>query len=114
MKILALATMIAFTATAGVGETPKAEKPDQGFCQMIGGLANAVMAARQRNVPLSQMMTAFGPDSEYPPELQAVIREMALNAYQRDQYSTPEIQNTVIARFRNDYETACYLAGGDK
>jgi hypothetical protein len=113
MKLFAIAAMLMFT-TAAIAETAPAEPED--FCERIGGLAEAVMDARQRGVALSQIMTKFDPNREGAdsPEVDELIRDMALSAYQQSQYSTPEIRNQVIADFRNDHETACYLAGADK
>ena len=113
MKYFLTAAVLAFAAPAHA-ETAPAEPED--FCERIGGLAEAVMSARQRGVTLSQIMTKFDPNREGAdsPEVDEIIRDMALIAYQQSQYSTPDIRNQVIADFRNEHETACYLSVGSE
>jgi hypothetical protein len=108
MKYLLTAAVLAFAAPAHT-ETATAQPED--FCQMIGGMADAIMSVRQSGTQLSKLMTTFSNGGQFPAELNAVVQEMAIAAYQQPNYSTAEAQQRAITEFRNDYETACYSAG---
>ena len=108
MKYLLTAAVLAFAAPAHA-ETATAQPED--FCQMIGGMAEAIMSIRQSGTQLSKLMTTFSNGGQFPAELNAVVQEMAIAAYQQPNYSTAEVQQRAITEFRNDYETACYMAG---
>ena len=107
MKYLLTAAVLAF-ATPASAETATRE---QQFCQMIGGMAEAIMSVRQSGTQLSKFMTTFSNAGQFPAELNAVVQEMAIAAYQQPNYSTAEMQKRAISDFRNGYETACYAAG---
>jgi hypothetical protein len=109
MKYLLTAAVLAFAAPAHA-ETAQETRD---FCEMIGGLAQEVMDARQRGIELSQIIGAFGADSEYPDELRLVIREMALVAYQTPMLLNPVAGVAAVADFRTKYEIACYMSGAD-
>lgn len=70
-------------------------------CKDVGDLAEALMKARQLNVPISKII-------EKVPKLKG----LTLEAYKYPAYSSERYRTKAIKEFRNRAEIACYKKGG--
>ena len=68
-------------------------------CQAVAGFAEAVMAAHQQGVPLTQLM-----EIEQNPDRRAYI----IDVYQSPRFSTAEIKAKAIAEARDSMAATCY------
>lgn len=94
-RILLSATfLIAFCVNALADENVDA------LCASMGLSASIIMEARQRDVPMSTLLTAISSESPR--------RNVIMMAYQTPAYRTPEMQRQAIAAFRNRIELICY------
>ena len=73
-------------------------------CEQVGELAELIMSLRQKETPMSQMMSAMGAEGDIHPFVRAVI----LDAYDRPAYLSSDAQREAALRFRNDAERICY------
>jgi len=68
-------------------------------CTTISGLANSIMDARQRNMPMSNVMKAAGTNKE--------IQSMIIEAYQKPRFGTKTYQDNAITDFANHWFLIC-------
>lgn len=95
MKTIAASIVLILATTAAYADTEK--------CSVVGEIAQSIMELRQANMPMSELMSAF--DGVEAGELAKI---MISDAYSRSSYSTEQVQNRVIAEFRNEWEYLCY------
>lgn len=115
MKTLALAALLSLAPAAVMAGALDDLSPNtlsSATCAVIGSTAEHLMIARQDGVPMSKAMRVLVDEFEAPKEILALNKEMILAAYQVPMFSTQSNRNEFIAEFRNDYETACYIAAG--
>jgi hypothetical protein len=96
--------MLTILAALALAAQPVQETLDQ-KCGAIGGMAASVMKSRQAEVPMSQVMASV---EKMPEFLRETLRDMIRQAYARQSYYTPETKADEVARFRNEWEAACY------
>lgn len=94
-------------ATATFAFTPPsfAQSVDE-VCKTLGDLGATFMQARQKGIPLSDLMEVFpeSPD-DYTAEL---ARTILFAAYEQPRFSTEDIQLQAISEFRDAIELECY------
>ena len=78
-------------------------------CSEIGKIAKTIMEGRQIEVPISTMMDAITSNIEEG-DGQAALRKLVILAYEMPSYSTKEMQQSMVAEFRNQIELKCYKA----
>jgi hypothetical protein len=81
-------------------------RADDVFCQQLGELAKGVMHNRQIGVNMSDMMKVA---NRGRPE-DSVLRDLVIMAYGTPQYSTDEMQASVVQEFANKVQLSCYTA----
>ena len=87
----------------GQGDVKTDSGPDA-RCAQLAELAESIMRARQRGVPLARQMEIArenGIDAR---------RSIIIMAYEEPHYSTPSIQERVIGDFRDEIHLACLKA----
>ena len=93
--------LMACTMAMAEGE-PEAEAFNKDeFCSQIEHLAEKIMEARQRGVPMASMYNIF--DDEFG-------REMVIEAYEYQRYNSREIQDKMILDFKNQWFMSCLKA----
>lgn len=95
-KLMATVALVVFATSAMADDV----------CKKFGDLAESVMEARQKNVPVSEMMKIMNTD----PDFSEIGKMIVIEAYNRPAFSTYEYQSRAIASFRNDMELVCYSA----
>ena len=75
-------------------------------CSIIGRTAEAVMEARQSNVPMEKMIKV----AEESDDLTAgnFIKALVIEAYDRPIYNTLENQKKAVTNFKNQFLVECY------
>jgi hypothetical protein len=96
---------IVVLALAVWGSNARAETS---FCKQVETLAESVMTARQKGVPLSKII-----EIAEESEIGDTIRAMAMEAYSGPAYSTREYQDRKIRQFTDDWYLACLRKLGD-
>lgn len=81
--------------TLTLASASQAEEKD--VCAVIGELAEKVMEAHQAGVPMSAVMEDSGD----------LLKELAIEAYSKPRYSTPRMQQRIIAEFRDAVYLVC-------
>ena len=85
---------------------PSFAQSDDEVCKSLGDLGSTFMKARQKGIPLSDLVKVFPESSDnYTAE---VARKLAIAAYEQPRYSTEENQLQVVSEFRDAIELACY------
>lgn len=95
MKHIITAAIIALTSPAW------AEEPKD-TCLSLGELAQTMMEHRQAGTSISTLMPHLNGNK--------AATSMLVSAYEEPRYSSDEYQTRAIQDFRNDWETACYMA----
>ena len=85
----------------------------QKACKGVGDLAVTIMSERQKEVPMSEMISRLQGISamgiyEGTGITDNLLIAMITAAYKQPGMSNPELQNTIIAGFRNDVELQCF------
>lgn len=78
------------------------------LCPKLAELAQSVMAARQKGVPLEVLMPLTNRGKE--PKIEQLAKAIILEAYAVPQYSSEQYQNSAIVEFGNSVSLACYNA----
>lgn len=94
MKRAILLSVALLTAGVAQAEDESVEK-----CVLIHELAESVMEAYQRGVPITKALGAAEDD---------LTRAMIFEAYVSG-YTPPEFQQRAIERFANEWGMACYI-----
>ena len=94
---------------AAVASTTAVEPIPIEFCIGIGNTSQAIMEARQMEVPISEVMSIF-PDQDANDQF---YREVIIEAYEEPAYLSSEAQQRAISRFRNTWETECFKASAN-
>ncbi len=81
--------------------------PAMADCRTLGEAAELVMTARQANVPMSDLMDIA---NGLEPDAAVLFRAIVQDAYAQSAWSSPSVQASAIADFRNDVERLCYEA----
>jgi hypothetical protein len=68
-------------------------------CEVVAQAAEAMMESRQRGASLSSALATAGDDGR--------AREIAINAWERPRYATPEYQRMQVENFRDAWHVAC-------
>lgn len=97
MKTIALIILASLAAPQAHADAPPSA---QQICTDIGNIAAIVMTARQKGMPMSQVM-GFMSGTE-------LGRAIVMDAYDQPQMTTDEYRGRMIMRFRNEAEAACY------
>jgi hypothetical protein len=93
--------LMACTMAMAEGE-PEGEAFDKDtFCTQIEHLAEKIMEARQKGVPMANMYKIF--DDEFG-------REMVIEAYEYQRYNSREIQDKMILDYKNHWFMICLKA----
>ncbi len=113
--ILLGAVLISTTLQAFAQSEPLIDPIAGAYCQMFGGLAETIMEQRQINTPISVMLQRtrefyanFG--HENLPVDENWVTRIVILAYEQPPFHDPEIQQVLIADFRNEVELSCYSA----
>jgi hypothetical protein len=80
-----------------------------GLCQVIGGVAEAVMQNRQSGILMSDQM-AVASTIEHD-AARGLTQDMVIAAYRAPMFSTDTAKQRIILEFRNEAEAACYELG---
>ena len=94
---------------AAVASTTAVEPTPIEFCMGIGNRAQAIMEARQMEVPISELMSIF-PEQDANDQF---YREVIIEAYEEPAYLSPEAQQRAVSGFRNTWETECFKASAN-
>lgn len=95
---------LALVLTALLGSPAAADYKDED-CKMDGMLSEAIMTARQAEVPLSTtLQTADG----FGGTTKERIRKMIFVAYDEPSYLSESAQRRAVMEFRNKMERECY------
>ena len=88
---------------------------DDGLCQSMHYMAEVTMAARQKGVPMPELMGAVmqtveqNPDTPENMEMaRGLMREIVTRAYEEPRFSTRENQVEAIQDFANEVAAGCY------
>lgn len=100
----AIGLSLAFSAPA-VAQDDLASRVE--YCTRIGELAEAIMSARQSEVPMSRVMAIFAHERATFASVASGFTEMA---YERPAFLTAENRARAAASFRNDAESMCFDA----
>ena len=84
-------------AVSGQAQAQNSEK-----CKKIGAIAESIMKARQRGIPISKLMEVSEENAG------GSLRPVILFAYERPRYNSEEYQQEEIEDFRNRIELQCY------
>lgn len=79
---------------------------EQMLCASLTSFAEAVMESRQNGIPISMALTA-APDDNPAGKF---MRKMILDAYMSPRFTVESVQQEAIKDFRDNAETACYMA----
>lgn len=104
-KFLMKLGVVVLFATAGTAHLFGQEQKDPvAFCGELGGLAEAMMTARQAGVLMSKIMAEAANQGELAP----IMQKLAVAAYDTPQFSVEENRRDAAVRFRNDFEVECF------
>jgi hypothetical protein len=97
----------AITVIAALIATPA--NASDSLCQSVYAAAEKVMEARQRGMPITEMIEILfskGP-SKYS-EVDRKMKDFVFDAYDHPRYNTREVQQRETRNFANDKATECY------
>lgn len=76
------------------------------LCETMGQIAAAIMQQRQENQPMSVLMARLVAAEDGP--IRDATIDLVKKAYSGSAYGSREVQERVIANFRNEAEAACF------
>ena len=71
------------------------------FCTQMYNMGKVVMDARQKGVPMPDMIKTL------PDDISEFLKPIVISAYEHPQYSTPQIKQKTINDFADDLYLAC-------
>jgi len=86
-----------------------AEPASSKNCVFMGEVASIIMTARQKNLPMSEVMKAM---DKFSADVAPLARDMVIAAYEEPSYSTDQVKSKQLADFSNAAQLQCYKAGG--
>lgn len=81
-----------------------AEIPDH--CQSLAKISEAIMTARQNNMPMIQVVEVLK-STEFPEAISSAILSLISIAYKSPRYSTERMQKNAITDFQNKVFNSC-------
>lgn len=85
------------------------ELNDQDGCELLGSLSKAIMSARQRNMPMQDLMRDFFGDNS---QFDNVARGIVIDAYETPLFNTEQNKKVAITEFQNKWYLECVKSGG--
>lgn len=95
--ILSAAVALAITAPALADDA----------CAEFEGLAEVVVKAKQRGLPMSKAMTIIGEAGDNP-MARRILRALIMDAYKLPNFSSEEYRQKQVVEFRNSVASTCY------
>lgn len=80
---------------------------DTSLCPSLGDAAEMIMGHRQNGTPISTLMEGIAVIVKEP-SVQEWYKTVTILAYEEPSYGTNEMQQSMIAEFRNEIELMCY------
>jgi len=93
ISIAALLTALSAPATSAEEQTSPYDE-----CKIIGEFARSTMAARQRGVPITDMMSNDGNE---------LVDEITIEAYKKPRYTSEGYQEKEIVEYQNNWYLGC-------
>lgn len=100
MKVITL--LAAAALFCSISAASAQTETDEGLCQNIGGIAEAIMMRRQELVSMSQVMRDL-PDTQH----KAALEEIVVLAYDLPRFRAAGEQQQAAASFREAVERSC-------
>lgn len=79
------------------------------MCPSLSSLAETVMTARQKGVPMNKLMGVLSSSQlGQEPTLKDVIRTMVIEAYNRTKFNSTQYQQEAAVEYGNEWNVACW------
>ena len=85
-------------AIAALSATPGAANTKFEVCMIVAEYAEVIMQTHQAGYPLARVL-------ENTPE--TMLQEVAIEAFSRTRYTTPQYQQQAVAAFRDEMHVTC-------
>lgn len=105
MKTLSTILLASLIALPVIAED---EGVNKDVCGIVYDLAETVMTARQKGLPMPKVMSIMAGDDSWAD----LRRELVLMAYEKPQHRTEEYRIDAANRFANDAAAMCYASMG--
>ena len=96
----------AVLAVVGALVLPSSPSHAEQNCKIIKDLAQSTMAARQREADILDML-ALVEGVQFAPAMEAVAKEIVIDAYEERGWSSKKHQETAVKEFSNKWALAC-------
>ena len=96
----------AVLAVVGVSLISSYASSGEQNCEMIKGLAESTMAARQKEADMLKMLSLVDA-VQFEPAMEAIAKDIVIDAYEQPGWASEERRNKAVKEFTNKWTLAC-------